>query len=70
MTLKTLLTMCAWSVCNSKNHFGNYYQRKLAENKKESLAINNLRNKLLKTVFACIKNKTTYKYDYTYKPAV
>lgn len=67
--LKTLLTMGAWSICGSKNHFGTYYARKLAENKKKSLAINNLRNKMLKTAFACVKNKTKYKYDYKYSQA-
>jgi len=69
MVLKTLLTMGAWSICGSKNHFGAYYTRKLEENKKKSLAINNLRNKMLKTAFACIKNKTMYRYDYTYSKA-
>ena len=69
MELKRLLTLGAWSICGSNNHFGKYYARKLEENKKKSLAINNLRNKILKTVFACVKNKTMYKYDYTYSKA-
>lgn len=69
MDLKTLLTLGAWSICGSNNHFAQYYARKLEENKKKSLAINNLRNKMLKTVFACVKNKTMYRYDYTYKQA-
>lgn len=69
MVLKTLLTMGAWSICGSKNHFGQYYMRKLEENKKKSLAINNLRNKMLKTVFACVKNKAMYRYDYVHNLA-
>lgn len=69
MDLKKLLTMGAWSICGSKNHFGQYYSRKLEERKEKSLAINNLRNKMLKTVFACVKNKTMYRYDYTYNNA-
>ncbi len=67
--LKTLLTMGAWSICGSKNHFGEYYSRKLLENKKKSLVINNIRNKILKTAFACVKNKTMYRYDYNFRAA-
>ena len=61
--------MGAWSVSSTNNHFGQYYRRKLAEKKKESLAINNLRNKILKTVFACVKNQTVYKYDHVFSMA-
>lgn len=69
MELKVLLTMGAWSVSTTNNHFGQYYRRKLAESKKESLAINNVRNKILKTVFACVKNQTKYRYDYVHNIA-
>jgi transposase len=66
-SLKTLLTLGAISCIGRKNTFAAYYQRKVTEDKKnEMLAINNVRNKMVKTLFACIKNKTKYKADYTF----
>lgn len=67
--LKVLLTMGARAASHSNSHFGLYYTRKIKEGKKESLVINNIRNKILKTVWACVTNKTKYKYDHVYQPA-
>ena len=36
------------------------------DKKNKMLALNNVRNKIVKTMFACIKNKTKYKADYTF----
>lgn len=66
-TLKTLLHLGAVASIGGKNAFAAYYQRKITEDKKNKmLAINNVRNKILKTLFACIKNKTKYTADYTF----
>jgi hypothetical protein len=52
---------------SGKNPFAAYYQRKVAVDKKNKmLALNNVRNKIVKTMFACIKNKTKYTADYSF----
>lgn len=67
-TLKTLLHLGALASIGGKNAFAAYYQRKVNEDKKNKmLAINNVRNKIVKTLFACIKNKTKYTADYSFK---
>ncbi len=66
-TLKTLLHLGALASIGGKNAFAVYYQRKVTDDKKNKmLAINNVRNKIVKTLFACIKNKTKYTADYTF----
>ena len=65
--LKTLLQMGALSIICGKSPFAAYYQKKVNVDKKNKmLAQNNVRNKILKTLFACIKNKTNYKPDYSF----
>lgn len=67
-TLKTLLHLGALASIGGKNAFAAYYLRKVNEDKKNKmLAINNVRNKIVKTLFACIKNKTKYTADYSFK---
>lgn len=66
-SLKTLLHLGAVSSISGKNAFAAYYQRKVtADKKNKMLALNNVRNKIVKTLFACIKTKTKYKADYTF----
>jgi transposase len=66
-TLKTLLHLGALASITGKNAFATYYQRKITDDKKNKmLAINNVRNKIVKTLFACIKNKTKYTAEYTF----
>jgi transposase len=65
--LKTLLHMGALSVMSSNNLMGKYYQRKIEEGKNRMSALNSLRNKILKTIFACVVNKQKYRADYQYK---
>ncbi|MEZ4912110.1 MAG: transposase [Saprospiraceae bacterium] len=66
-SLKTLLHLGALASISGKNAFAVYYQRKITEDKKNKiLALNNVRNKIVKTLFACIKNNTKYKADYTF----
>lgn len=65
--LKTLLHLGAVASIGGNNPFAVYYKRKVTEDKKNKmLALNNVRNKIVKTMFACIKNKTKYKADYTF----
>jgi len=65
--LKTLLHLGAISSISGKNAFAVYYQRKVTVDKKNKmLALNNVRNKIVKTLFACIKNKTKYTADYSF----
>lgn len=65
--LKTLLHLGAIATISGKNAFAAYYRKKVTDDKKNKmLAINNVRNKIVKTMFACIKNKTKYKADYTF----
>jgi transposase len=65
--LKTLLQMGALSIICGKSPFAVYYEKKVSVDKKNKrLAQNNVRNKILKTLFACIKNKTKYKPDYSF----
>jgi transposase len=69
-TLKTLLHLGAIASISGKNAFALYYQRKVMEDKKNKmLAVNNVRNKIIKTLFACIKNKTKYTPDYLFTHA-
>jgi transposase len=66
-SLKTLLHLGAIASISGKNAFADYYNRKVTEKKKNKmLAINNVRNKIVKTLFACIKNKTKYAADYSF----
>ena len=65
--LKTLLQMGALSIICGKSSFAAYYHKKVIVDKKNKmLAQNNVRNKILKTLFACIKNKTKYQADYSF----
>jgi len=65
--LKTLLHLGAVASIGGNNPFAVYYKRKVTEDKKNKmLALNNVRNKIVKTMFACIKNKTKYKADYSF----
>ena len=68
--LKTLLHLGAVACIGGNNPFAVYYKRKVTEDKKNKmLALNNVRNKIVKTMFACIKNKTKYTADYTFSYA-
>ena len=65
--LKTLLHLGAIACIGAKNAFAEYYKRKVIEDKKNKmLALNNVRNKIVKTMFACIKNQTKYTADYSF----
>ena len=55
--LKTLLFLCAFTAIQHNKDMKHYYERKLAEGKPKYLALNNVANKLLRTVYAIIESK-------------
>lgn len=68
--IKTLLTQAARCAVIHDVKLRMYYHRKLKEGKKEGLVINNVRNKLIHTIFAVVKNKQFYQTDYKNENAV
>ena len=66
---KTTLTCAVMSVIGGDNNFGRYYKRKIAEGKKHLVVVNALRNKMLHTVLACIKNECMYEEEFSHKLA-
>lgn len=68
--LKTLLHLCALASIKTNSIFKEYYIRKTEiEKKNKMLVLNNLRNKILKTAFSCVKNKTKFDREYKYEMA-
>lgn len=53
--LKSLLHMCARSAVRHEPELKDYYERKLAEGKKENCVINMVKNKLISRVFSVVK---------------
>jgi len=68
-SFKTTLTCAVMSVIGGENRFGQYYRRKMAEGKKHLVVVNALRNKMLHTVLACIKNEAMYEEKSSHKLA-
>jgi transposase len=58
--LKTLLTLGARSIINSKNEMSYYYHRKVAEGKNKMSVINALRNKIIHRIIAVIERQSPY----------
>jgi transposase len=58
--LKTLLTLGATSIINSKNDMAIYYKRKVEEGKNKMSVINALRNKLVHRIISVIKRQSPY----------
>jgi transposase len=58
--LKKQLHMCAMSAITSDPELKQYYNRKVEEGKSKMLVINNVRNKLIHRICACIKNDKMY----------
>ena len=55
--LKTLLFLCAANAIQHNKDMKHYYERKIAEGKPGYLALNNVANKLLRTVYAIIESR-------------
>lgn len=58
--LKKQLHMCAMAAITSDPELKQYYTRKVDEGKSKMLVINNVRNKLIHRICACIKNDKIY----------
>jgi transposase len=59
--LKKLLHMCALTAATYDPELKVYYQRKVEESKNKLLVLNNVRNKLIHRICACIKENRVYK---------
>lgn len=62
--LKSLLHMGAKAAIKHNKEFRLYYQKKRLEGKPHYLILNNVSNKLLRTVYSVVKNKTPYQQNY------
>lgn len=63
--LKGLLHVCVMSAMKTSPNIKAYYKKKKAEGKKGFVVMNNIKNKLIQTVFAVVR--TGVPYDETYK---
>lgn len=66
--VKTLLHMAALCAVRYCQQTKAYYDRKVAEGKNKMLVLNNVRNKLVHRIFACVQNDRNY--DKNYAPAL
>jgi transposase len=58
--LKKQLHMCAISSIRAEGDLKEYYNRKVADGKNKMLVINNIRNKLVHRICACVRNNKLY----------
>ena len=62
--LKALLYMGAKSAVKHNKEYQLYYQKKKLQGKPHYLIMNNISNKMLRTIYSVVKNKTPYSQDY------
>lgn len=62
--LKALLYMGAKSAVKHNKEYRLYYQKKQMEGKPHYLIMNNVSNKMLRTIYSVVKNKTPYCQEY------
>lgn len=62
--LKTLLHLGAMSAIRGSGTIQEYYNRKVSEGKNKMKVLNAVRNKMIRIVFALIKNNTMYENNY------
>jgi len=62
--LKSLLYMGAKSAVKHNKEYKLYYQKKAQEGKPHYLIMNNISNKMLRTVYSVVKNKTPFTRDH------
>lgn len=67
--MKSLLHMAAISAIQHCHELKEYYLRKVAEGKNKMLVLNNVRNKIILRIFACVKNNQKYDENYTFSLA-
>lgn len=58
--LKKQLHMCALSAITSDPELKHYFERKVGEGKSKMLVINNIRNKIIHRICACIRNNKAF----------
>ena len=63
--VKALFHNGAMSAIQHCKEIKEYYQRKVGEGKNEMLVINNVCNKLVHRIFACISRREKYNENYT-----
>jgi len=64
--MKQLLHLSALSATIMKGELNDYYERKVAEGKNKMLILNNIRNKLVLRIFACVNQNRKYQKSYTH----
>ncbi len=62
--LKSLLYMGAKSAVKHNKEYRLYYQKKKLEGKSHYLIMNNVSNKMLRTIYAVVKNRIPYSQEY------
>jgi len=62
--IKTLLTQAAKSAMAHDPNIRRYYERKTTEGKNKWLITNNVRNKIVHTIFAIVRSKQPYSVNY------
>ena len=62
--VKKLLHLAALSAVRYCHQLKAYYERKVAEGKNKMLVLNNVRNKLVHRIFACVQNDRNYDKNY------
>lgn len=62
--IKQLLHLSALSATMMKGELNDYYTRKVAEGKNKMLVLNNIRNKLVLRIFACVNQNRKYEKSY------
>lgn len=62
--IRKLLHLAARSVATHNLEFKKYYYRKIEEGKNKTVALNNIANKLLKIIFALVRNRKPYVKGY------
>ena len=62
--LKALLYMGAKAAVKHNKEYKLYYQKKQLEGKHHFVIMNNVMNKLLRTIYSVVENKTPYDRDY------
>ena len=64
--IKSLLHMAALSAIQHCKEIKDYYLRKVADGKNKMLVLNNVRNKLILRIFACVNKNKKYDENYTF----
>lgn len=65
--LKRLLHLAALAAVKVKGRFKDYYERKLKEGKPKMLILNNVRNKIVQTMYAVVKNNILYDENFKHE---